>query len=242
MDSSSIIEKYKNSIIKEYGDLTLILYGSTVYGINTSDLDICYLSDNELTKQRFERLKDLTRAFHLENGLRIDEEVPYDNKLVYSNDMIKKAIENPPFPFVNNKFIINPILKDKNYLSSLEMSKRLLLNILTVRNNVLFGNEEKVKEFSNKAWDTIIRVVLSYAEIKEVTIDELISLLYEDPYSHATGELYLGYKDNLKAKMDFLESSVVNNMCRFEKEQIAIKTLKRKYKFDEEWIRNGTKN
>ena len=167
MDSNSIIEKYKNSIIKEYGDLTLILYGSTVYGIITSDLDRCYLSDNKLSKQRFKRLKNLTRMFHLENGLRIDEEVPYDNKLVYSNDMIKKTFEEPPFPYVNNKFIINPILKNKSYLSSLEMSKRLLLNILTVRNSILFGNEEQVKEFSNKAWDTIIRVVLSYAEKKK---------------------------------------------------------------------------
>ena len=242
MDSSSIIEKYKNSVIKEYWDLTLILYGSTVYGVNTSDLDICYLSDNELSKQRFNRLKDLTRIFHLENGLRIDEEVPYDNKLVYSNDMVKKTFEEPPFPYANNKFNINPILKNKNYLSSLEMSKRLLLNILTVRNNVLFGNEEMVKEFSNKAWDTIIRVVLSYAEIREVTIDELINLLYEDPYSHATGELYLGYKDNLKDKMAFLESSVGNSVYRLEKEQIAKKTLKKKYKFNEEWIKNGSKN
>mgnify|MGYP001034974848 FL=1 len=242
MDSSSIIEKYKNSVIKEYWDLTLILYGSTVYGVNTSDLDICYLSDNKLSKQRFDRLKDLTRIFHLENGLRIDEEVPYDNKLVYSNDMVKKTFEEPPFPYANNKFNINPILKNKIYLSSLEMSKRLLLNILTVRNIVLFGNEGKVKEFSNKAWDTIIRVVLSYAEIREVTIDELINLLYEDPYSHATGELYLGYKDNLKEKMDFLESSVGNSVYRLEKEQIAKKTLKKKYKFNEEWIKNGSKN
>lgn len=242
MDSNSIIEKYKNIIIQEYGDLTLILYGSTVYGVNNSDLDICYLSDNELTKQRFERLKNLTKMFHQENGLRIDEEVPYDNKLVYANHMVKKTIEEPPFPYINNKFIINPILKNKNYLSSLEMSKRLLLNILTVRNSVLFGNEEMVKDFSNKAWNTIIRVVLSYAEIKEVTIDKLINLLYEDPYSHATGELYLGYKDNLKEKMDFLETSVSNSLCRLEKEQVAIKTLKNKYKFDERWIKDGTNN
>ena len=242
MNSNSIIEKYKNVIIKEYGDLTLILYGSTVYGVNNSDLDMCYLSDNELTTHRFERLKNLTRIFHLNNGLKIDEEIPYDNKLVYSNDMIKKTFEKPPFPYVNNKFVINPILKNENYLSSLEMSKRLLLNILTVRNIVLFGNEEKVKEFSNKAWDTIIRVVLSYAEIKEVTIDELINLLYEDPYSHATGELYLGYKDNLKEKMVFLESSVGNSMCRLEEEQVVVRTLKKKYKFDEGWIRNGSKN
>ena len=242
MDSNSIIEKYKNIMIKEYGDLTLILYGSTVYGVNASDLDICYLSDHLVTKQRFERLKYLTRMFHSENGLRIDEEVPYDNKLIYSNDMVKRTFEDPPFPYVNDKFIINPILKNKNYLSSLEMSKRLLLNILTFRNNVLFGDKEKVKEFSDKAWDTIIRVVLSYAEAKEVTIDELINLLYEDPYSHATGELYLGYKDNLKEKMDFLESSVSNSVYRLEKNQIAVKTLKRKYSFDEGWIKNDSKN
>ena len=242
MDSNSIIEKYKNIVIQEYLDLTLILYGSTVYGVNTSDLDICYLSDNELTEKRFERLKNLTRIFHLENGLRIDEEVPYDNKLVYSNDMIEKTFKEPPFPYVNNKFVINPILKNKNYLSSLEMSKRLLLNILTVRNSVLFGDEEKVKEFSNRAWDTIIRVVLSYAEIKEATISKLVNLLYEDPYSHATGELYLGYKDNLQEKIDFLESSVADSMCRLEEEQIATKILKKKYKFDERWIKHGTKN
>lgn len=242
MDYNSMIEKYKNSIIKEYGDLTLILYGSTVYGVNTSDLDICYLSDKELSKQRFQRLKNMTRIFHLENGLRIDEEVPYDNKLVYSNEKIKKTFEEPPFPYIDNKFMINPILKSKSYLSSLEMSKRLLLNILTVRHNIIFGNEAKVKQFSDKAWDIMIRVVLSYAEKNEVTIDELINLLYEDPYTHTTGELYLGYKDNLQEKMDFLVSSVGTSIFRLEEEQIATKTLKKRYKFNEEWIKNGTKN
>lgn len=242
MDHNSMIEKYKNSIIKEYADLTLILYGSTVYGVDTSDLDICYLSDNELSKQRFERLKNMTRIFHLENSLRIDEEVPYDNKLVYSNEKIKKTFEEPPFPYVDNKFMINPILKSKSYLSSLEMSKRLLLNILTVRHSIIFGNEAQVKQFSDKAWDIMIRVVLSYAEKNEVTIDELINLLYEDPYSHATGELYLGYKDNLQEKMDFLELSVETSIFRLEEEQIATKTLKKRYKFNEEWIKNGTKN
>ena len=218
MKYDSMIEKYKNSIIKEYGDLTLILYGSTVYGVNTSDLDICYLS------------------------LRIDEEVPYDNKLVYSNKKIKETFSEPPFPYVENKFKINPIIKSKSYLSSLEMSKRLLLNILTVRHDIIFGDEAQVKQFSDKAWDVMIRIVLSYAERNEVTIDELINLLYEDPYSHATGELYLGYKDNLQEKMDFLEASVGASIIRLEEEQVAKKTLKKRYKFNESWIKNGTKN
>ena len=42
--------------------------------------------------------------------------------------------------------------------------------------------------------------------------------------------------------MDFLESSVGNSVYRLEKEQIAKKTLKKKYKFNEEWIKNGSKN
>ena len=242
MKYDSMIEKYKNSIIKEYGDLTLILYGSTVYDVNTSDLDICYLSDKELSQQRFEKLKNMTRLFHLENGLRIDEEVPYDNKLVYSNKKIKETFSEPPFPYVENKFKINPIIKSKSYLSSLEMSKRLLLNILTVRHDIIFGDEAQVKQFSDKAWDVMIRIVLSYAERNEVTIDELINLLYEDPYSHATGELYLGYKDNLQEKMDFLEASVGASIIRLEEEQVAKKTLKKRYKFNESWIKNGTKN
>lgn len=242
MDSNSIIEKYKKNILKEYRDMTLILYGSTVYGVNTSDFDICFFSDKEISTKRFEKLKNITRLFHLENGLRIDEEVPYDNKLVYSNNMIINTFIEPPFPYVNDKFMINPILKSKTYLSSTEMSKRLLLNILTVRHNVLYGNEEQVKKFSNEAWNTILRVVLSYAEENEVTIDELIKLLYEDPYSHATGELYLGYKDNLKEKIDFLESSLSKKICRLEEEQVVVKTPKKKYKFNEEWLKNGRKN
>lgn len=242
MEYNNIIEKYKNSIIKEYGDLTLILYGSTVYGINTSDLDICYISDKELSKERFERLKNSTRIFHLENGLRIDEEIPYDNKLVYSNEMVLSTFKEPPFPYVENKFIINPILKNKSYLSSIEMSKRLLLNILTVRHNIIFGDDAQIEQFCDKAWDLIIRVVLSYAEKNEITIDELINLLYEDPYSHAKGELYLGYKDNLQEKINFLESSVGASVLRLENEQIATRTLKKRYKFNERWIRDGDKN
>ena len=45
MDSLNIIEKYKNIVINEFKDMSLILYGSTVYGVETSDLDICFFSN-----------------------------------------------------------------------------------------------------------------------------------------------------------------------------------------------------
>lgn len=242
MAYNSIIEKYKNTVVEEYGNLTLILYGSTVYGTRTSDLDICYISNKELSKGQYIKLKDITRKFHLDNNLRIDEEIPYDNKLVYSVEDVNKTFKEPPFPYINNRFIINPILKNESFLSSSEMSKRLLLNILTVRHNIVFGDEVQIKQFSDEAWNVMIRVVLSYAEKYEVTIEELINLLYRDPYSYATGELYLGYKDNLREKMEFLKLSVINSLRRLEEEQVVIKTLKNRYVFNGEWIKNGTKN
>ena len=237
MDSLNIIEKYKNMVINEFKDMSLILYGSTVYGVETSDLDICFFSNKEISNDRLEKLKYLTRLFHIKNNLAIDEEVPYDNKLIYTKNMIMQTFKEPPFPYVENKYVINPISKTKEYLSSLEMSKRLLLNILTVRHNVLFGNADKIKKYSDEAWEIIIKIVLSYSEKKEVSISELINYLYEDPYTHAKGELYLGYKTNLKEKMYYLENCVNENIRRLEEKNIVTKTLKKKYVFDESWLK-----
>lgn len=242
MNIATLIESYKNQIIKEFGDMILVLYGSSVYGVDSSDLDICFFSDKDITIERLEKLKYMTRLFHIQNNLKIDEEVPYDNKLIYTKEMVDETFRKPPFPYIDNKFMINPIEKSEEYLSSTEMSKRLLLNILTTRYNVLFGNAKKIEKYSEKAWDTIIRVILSYAEENELTIHELMKLLFEDPYTHATGELYLGYKDNLKEKSEYLENSLSENIKRLEREDVVVKTLTRKYKFNEGWIQNGRKN
>ena len=50
MEAIDIAKNYKNLVQQELSisDLTLILYGSTVYGENTSDLDICFISENEI--------------------------------------------------------------------------------------------------------------------------------------------------------------------------------------------------
>lgn len=239
MNAFSISEKYKIKTIERYGDMTLLLYGSTVFGIENSDLDICFFSDTELSKERFENLKELTRNFHIANNLRIDEEVPYDKKLVYSQKTINDALEHPPFPYINGKFIINPIQKTTEFLGSDEMAKRLLINILTVRNKILYGDSEMVKKYGNQAWEMILRVVLSYAEKSNVTMNELLDYLYTDPFTNASGELYLGYKSNLQEKKDYIEQKVIEKVSELEEKEVVSKTLTKRYKFNERWIKNG---
>ena len=153
MEALDIAKKYRDEIIKYFDNMTMILYGSTVFGVTTSDLDVCFVKNEELTQEQFTDLENMTRYFHKKNNLRIDEEVPYKSKLVYTNDFVEDTLTTSPFPYINGKYVIPPITKDKEYLSSEEMKKRLLLNILTVKNEVLCGNHELIKEYGYRAWE-----------------------------------------------------------------------------------------
>lgn len=237
MEALDIAKKYRDEVIKKFDDMTMILYGSTVFGVKTSDLDVCFVSMESLTEDQFLQLENITRNFHLKNNLRIDEEIPYKNKLVYTNNFVENTLINPPFPYINNKFIIPPINKSKEYLSSKEMSQRLLLNILTVKNEVLCGDKELIKEYGYRAWEKIIKVVLSYSEQNVFLIEELLKNLYIDPYSKEEGELYLGYKTNLEEKKIYLQKKVEEILEQLENKNKVAKTLKRKYIANESWLK-----
>lgn len=237
MEALDIAKKYRDEIIKRFDDITMILYGSTVFGVKTSDLDVCFVREEQLSQEQFQQLKYITRDFHLKNNLRIDEEVPYENKLVYTKNFIEDTLINLPFPYINEKLIIQPIIKSKEYLASKEMSKRLLLNILTVKNEVLCGDKELIKNYGYRAWEEIIRVVISYSEQTNFSVEELLKYLYVNPFTGAEGELYLGYKKNLKEKEIYLQEKVEEMLMKLEKENKMVKTLKKKYIPNEGWLR-----
>jgi hypothetical protein len=210
MEQPKIVTQYVDLINKEINTngLTLILYGSTVYGVNHSDLDVCFLSERNLSDEEFEKLIKITFDFHVDNNLRIDEDISFNDKLLYSKDFLLDTFENPPFKFENGKYEIAPIVKTKEFLSSIEMRKRLLLNILTVKREVLIGDIEKVDRFSLIAWLIIIKTVMSYAEKEELSISEFIDIIYKDPFRGEEGELYLGYKSNMIEKRVFLFNEI----------------------------------
>lgn len=188
-----INKKFKNDI------KSIIIYGSNIYNISSSDLDVCLVLD-ECTAELTNEIINETLNFHKRYNLKIDEEVPHTNKLIYLTSEIEDALENPPY-YKDNKVIINDIVKAKEFLSSKEMKQRLLLNILTT-DHLTVGRSTDIYE--KKAIKIMIDVVCKYYHLENPTVDQILNCLYENQYTGASGEMYLGYKKNKKKKEEYL--------------------------------------
>ena len=198
---NKICDKYCNMINSKYGKLikSIIIYGSNIYNESNSDLDICLIVDKCSEKIKNEIICS-TKKFHEDNGLKIDEEVPFDNKLIYTYEEIENVLANPPF-YNNGEVVINKIVKTKEFLSSEEMKKRLLLNILTT-DHLTIGNS--TIEFEKKAFDIIVNVIIKYYNLKNPTVNQLLNCMYVNQFDGSEGEMYLGYKKNYKEKEQYL--------------------------------------
>lgn len=225
--------KYMNRETKNINP-DILLYGSTVYGKVSSDLDISFIVKKFDIKD-YERIKDLTIKFQKQHKMNLDDEVPYSSKLVYSNADVEYMLKNTPFKKINGVYRITPIEKTPEFLSSKEMKYRLLLNILTTRSLVLQGNEQKIDEYKQKAWDLLVKVIISYNKLSEINLDKFIKLLYKDEKTNKDGEMFLGYKTNIKQKKLDLEDDCERTFDRLTREGKLKKESSRQFKPSEEW-------
>lgn len=206
MNNDKIIKLYNDyteRVNKAFPSLkiTTISYGSFAYGVDTSDFDVCNIFDSYNQKDR-EKIKEITINFHEDNNLKIDGDVPFENKCIFSFKEIEKVIENPPFPFVSGKYCILPVIKNSEYLSSIELKNRLLLNILTSKIVIINGNINDITYFTKKAWETLIRVIFSNNENKPLSQKKFIDYIYKNPYGNEKGKEYLGYCIDKKHILD----------------------------------------
>lgn len=214
----------------------ILLYGSTVYGKISSDLDISFVV-RKFKQEEYEKIRDLTIEFQKEHDMCLDEEVPYSSKLVYTDADVEDMLQNTPFEKKNGIYQISPIEKTSEFLSSKEMKYRLLLNILTTRSMTLQGDAEKMDMYRQKAWDLLVEVILCYNQLSEVDIDHFIALLYKDEKSKQDGEMFLGYKTNIKQKQLDLEEDCERTFDRLVREGKLEKKSSRYFKVKEEWER-----
>lgn len=198
---NKICLKYIDMINDNYSDCieSIIIYGSNIYDGNSSDLDVCLITNNLSTKVQ-KKIIDSTIEFHRKNRLKLDEEVPFDNKLIYSTSNIDEALNYSPF-YKNKKVVINEIKKTKKFLSSTEMKKRLLINILTT-DHITIG--KSTLEYEKKAYKIIIDVITKYFNLINPTVNELLDNMYKNKYTGAEGEMFLGYKKNHENKEKYL--------------------------------------
>ena len=202
-----------NKICKDYCDLiqakffdtiqSIIFYGSNIYDDISSDLDVCVIVRKN-NPQLQEKIINETLKFHLINNLRIDDEVPHTNKLVYTIDEIEETLNNPPF-YENGIVVIHDIVKNMQFLSSKEMKQRLLLNILTT-DHLTVG--ESTKDYEIRALRIILDVIINYFKIDDKSETEILECMYQNKYTGATGEMYLGYKKDHKEKDKYLRKKI----------------------------------
>lgn len=208
---NKICQEYVNLIKKNFGNIiiSIIIYGSNIYNENSSDLDVCIIIKN-YSKEIEKELIEKTIAFHKNNNLKIDEEIPFTNKLLYTKNEIEKTLLSPPF-YHNNKIIIKDIVKSKEFLESKEMKQRLILNILT-SDHITIG--ESTVKLEKKAMSVMINLVCRYYNLHNPNIEEILNYLYKNPITKNYGEMYLGYKENHPNKKIYLINKIkeiINN-------------------------------
>lgn len=196
----------------------VLLYGSTVYGNITSDLDITFFV-KDIKQEDYKTIERLTIEFQKEHNMSLDDEVPYASKLIYTEQEIEYMLRNSPFKKVNGIYVISPIEKTKEFLGSKEMKYRLLLNILTTRFSLLQGDVKKINKYKQKAWELLISVIVSYNRLSEIDLDHFIKMLQKDEKTNNSGEMFLGYKTNIKQKQYDLEDDCERTLYRLAKEE-----------------------
>lgn len=206
--------EYIDLIFKKYSYLnpTVIIYGSNIYNGSSSDLDVCIIltkKDEEIEKCI---IKD-TVEFHRNWNLRIDEEIPYTNKLIYTYEEVIETINNNPF-LKDGKYRIEDIIKTKEFLCSKQMKQRLLINILTT-DHLIFGKfKDELLNLQNKAWDIVIDTIINYFKIDDLSVENILNHLYTNKYTGETGEMFLGYKKNYVQKENYLKEQITKVLMR----------------------------
>lgn len=223
-----IINKLINDIKLTFENkrIMVLIYGSSVYGHIYNDLDICVFTDSYTEGQK-NKLKEIIINFHKNNELILDNEISYDNKLIFSLNDIENLFKYPPFPIYNNRFYIEKVVKNKRFLESTNMKKRLLLNILTTNHILLCGDKDVLERYKLSAWELLTKVIFSYLNNKCVTIEEFIDSICEDPFFKNEGELYLGYKREYQYK--YLLNTITHVFEIFLKDGLLQKTGGDKY-------------
>lgn len=211
-----------NKICIEYIDMMMnfmencnpiiIIYGSNIYNVSASDLDVCIIIDSKNIRL-VDEIINKTLLFHKQFNLKIDDEIPHKNKLVYFYEEIEEMLSTNPF-CKDNVYNIADIEKTKEFLSSYTMKQRLLLNILTTDHKTINDYNGIVKKYENRAWHIILSAIRNYYKLHDLQANEVLELLYKNRDTGAEGEMYLGYKKNNLKKEIYLKSKIIEHIAK----------------------------
>ncbi len=195
--SQYLINQIKDYLSGYFGNRQYFacIYGSYVNGMKNKDSDIDVLvAIEKYTDDDLKRFKQLIIQLHKENGLKLDNEVPFENKLIIDYADFKKAVNLGAFPRVNDKFTIPKVVKTKKFLTSYQVKLRLAFNSITSP-HIFFGNDVKMYgKLKTEAENNLVRLAIDRQSApSQKKVDLLQVLLFGKNLE--SGEMYLGYKE-----------------------------------------------
>ena len=175
-----------------------------------SDLDLLFAVE-KYNSVEFRKIRDFVVDLHTKNGLKLDEEVPYETKLVVSYKDIEDAICLKAFPEKDFGYAINPITYNKEFLASRELHLRIILNALTTPNVYIHGDRVKYADFTQRVEKAIIRLARGLTSEKNPNKDEILRVLLNGKNGEE-GQAHLGYKKDKTKAIEHLEDIIFRNI------------------------------
>jgi len=213
-----LCKNYSKMILKTFKELNpiIIFYGSNIYNESCSDLDVCLVFNENLNSEIKQKMIERTILFQKSFNLRIDEEIPFENKLIYTLDELQEVFTNSPFRDGEN-FKLDDIVKTAEFLSSSIMKKRLLINLLTTDHKVVNDKDNVIKKFEDMAWKEILLMLKNVFNTDLTCVDNVLDHLYVNPKTHYGGEMHLGYKLANPNKRKYLKNKVKKSCKLFNR-------------------------
>lgn len=178
----------------------ICVYGSSVYSADktSSDVDMFVVTH---TEQAFgvNSLIGFIKDMHTRHGRKIDEEVPFENKVHYSSSELAAALTFSGFDLSDEGNIsVPPVRKEPAFLNSPAVKARLALNALTTPHAIIGKDLSHYSTTVRAAEVSATFLAANLANDSAFSVTDLYNALTESEDGQ-TGEMYLGYKTEYPA-------------------------------------------
>jgi len=222
---SSEINEYILPHIQNNPEDYVCVYGSSVYSPDklTSDVDL-FAVTHGAGKLALEPLVGFIQDLHTRHGRRLDAEVPYENKVLYTAEEIEDAVQFGGFEVDGSRIAVPQVRKESSFLQSPAIKARLALNGLTTPHAVFGEDFTRYHVARERAGEAATLLAISMLNRDEVSVPMLHDALTVSD-TGASGEMFLGYKTEYPIVSEHLFGVLEGGLARLSKSGVVNPTM-----------------
>ncbi|KAF5700859.1 glutamic acid decarboxylase [Fusarium globosum] len=175
-------------------DFVAVVYGSSALQNNAilSNIDLMIFA-HSAESSKIQQVVSVFRSLVEGEGILIDFEIPLHRRLLVTFEFAGQAAESgPPLDEAGH---VSSISSTPEYLSSDEMLRRLVFNVLTTPNKIIAattGGTHRLKSLETTAARKLVTTIQHFGRSEVSTADEFVNLVMSDG-GQGKGK-HLGYK------------------------------------------------